>query len=134
MITDIRFACSVVALTCSLLLVGCGSNGDGRAESTPSPEATGPYVSVAVDNHFHDIHRDDDIEIAADRGFIVKNQGRNLHNVTILGTDISQDIKPGEQFEMDPLGATLEPGVYELICRYHDSQGMVGGFEVVAED
>jgi hypothetical protein len=116
-----------------LALAACSSGGDesARKDPPPSPEATGPYVSVAVDNHFHDIHREDEIEIAADRGFVVKNQGRNLHNLTILGTDIAEDIKPGEEFALEPIGDHLDPGVYRVFCRYHDSAGMVGAFEVV---
>lgn len=120
-------------LAVTALLGACSSgNGDGDSSGpAPSPEATGPYVSVAVDNHFHDIHREDDIEIAADRAFVVKNQGRNLHNFSIIGTDINQDVKPGDEFQLDPIGRHLDPGVYRVVCRYHDSAGMVGGFEVV---
>ncbi len=123
----------VAALVFLLSLGACGDDGDERTGGDPSSTAIGPYVSVAVDNHFHDIHRDDDIEIAADRAFIVKNQGRNLHNFTVLGTEISEDIEPGDEFDLDPIGEHLDPGVYRVVCRYHDSVGMVGGFEVVAD-
>ena len=35
----------------------------------------GPYVVVAVDNHFHDIHPTDPPTITANRPFEVKNEG-----------------------------------------------------------
>jgi plastocyanin len=87
-------------------------------------------VSVAVDNHFHDVHVDDDIRIAGDRPFVVKNQGRNLHNVTIPGTDIDVDIRPGKEWSLEPLEETLEPDTYSIVCRYHAEQGMVGQITV----
>jgi hypothetical protein len=114
---------------CALLLLGCDAEPDPIG--VPSPAPTGPYVSVAVDNHFHDIHAENDIKIDAERAFIVKNQGRNLHNVTIAGTDISQDVKPGDELSFDPVGDFLEPGTYDLICKYHDNVGMTGRFTVV---
>jgi hypothetical protein len=109
------------------------SSGDDRPNVRVLPRpTTGPYVSVAVDNHFHDIHPEDDVEIAADRPFVVENQGRNLHNVTILGTDINEDIRPGETFRTQALETFLEIGEdYTVICRFHDELGMNGSFTVV---
>ena len=122
------------------LLAGCSSeagpgNGPGSAsvEELPQP-TTGPYVSVAVDNHFHDIHPESNIEIAADRPFVVENEGRNLHNVSISGTGIRRNIEPGDRFRLDPVGSRLPPGLYTVICRFHASQGMTGQFRVVAAD
>jgi plastocyanin len=95
---------------------------------------TGPYVSVAVDNHFHDIHPEDDVEIAADRTFVVENQGRNLHNVTILGTGVNEDIRPGQMFRTRALQTFLEVGEdYSVVCRFHAEVGMTGKFTVVGE-
>lgn len=116
-------------LGCLTLLVGCRA--DGEPTAAPSPEPTGPYVSVAVDNHFHDIHVENDIRIDSERAFVIKNQGRNLHNVTIAGTDISEDVKPGDELTFDPVGEFLEPGTYDIFCKYHDSVGMSGRFSVV---
>jgi hypothetical protein len=94
---------------------------------------TGPYVSVAVDNHFHDIHPVDHKEIAADRPFIVRNEGSNLHNVSISKTDISEDIKPGESFIVKPVSKLGPLGTYKIFCRYHVNQGMKGEITIVAE-
>jgi hypothetical protein len=121
-----------------VLLVACSDGGSGSSEG-PSPlpvrtlvrPTTGPYVSVAVDNHFHDIHPEDHIQIASDRTFIVKNEGHNLHNFQIGGTDIDVNLRPGEQFKIDPLGSELDEGVWSVSCKFHASMGMVGQFEVV---
>jgi hypothetical protein len=125
----------VSILLLSLLVVSGACRDDGEATSdglprrTLSPRTDRPYVSVAVDNHFHDIHVDDDIRIAFGQGFIVKNQGGNLHNVTIPEIDFSEDIRPGEQVEF--LGDRLVPGTYNVVCHFHDSEGMFGRFTVV---
>jgi hypothetical protein len=126
----------MVGVAIAIVLVACSSNaspdGDGRDVRVLPRPTTGPYVSVAVDNHFHDIHPEDDIEIAADRPFVVKNQGRNLHNVTILGTEVDEDIRPGETFRTRALERFLEVGEdYTVICRFHDELGMNGSFTVV---
>lgn len=113
-------------------LLGACNTGGTDTGTTPAPEDTsGPYVSVAVDNHFHDIHPEDHKRIAADRAFEVRNEGRNLHNVTIAGTDISRDVRPGRSFILDPVGESLDPGKYQIICKYHDSVGMNGEITVV---
>ncbi|HEV3473248.1 MAG TPA: hypothetical protein VG408_08610 [Actinomycetota bacterium] len=84
-----------------------------------------------MDNHFHDIHPEDHKTIAADRAFVVRNEGRNLHNVTILGTDVNRDVRPGRSLSLDPVGETLDPGTYRIICKYHDYVGMTGQITVV---
>jgi hypothetical protein len=125
---------ATVALLCS-----CSQGGADPESSGPGPKpvrtltrpTNGPYVSVAVDNHFHDIHPEDHIQIAADRTFIVKNEGRNLHNLSIGDTDINVNLRPGDRFSIDPLSSELEPGLYTVTCKFHESMGMVGQFEVV---
>jgi hypothetical protein len=100
-----------------------------RVETPPLP-TTGPFVVTAVDNHFHDIHYAERIDIAEDRPFEVVNEGRNLHNFTVVGTDITIDIRPGREFVWPRLGDVLKPGNYQVICTYHADLGMGGHFTV----
>jgi len=95
----------------------------------PEP-SVGTYVVVAVDNHFHDIHPVDQTHIAGDRGFTIKNEGRNLHNFSVTGTDISIDIKPGGVLRWPRLGDHLKPGFHTVFCKYHAYQLMTGSFWV----
>jgi plastocyanin len=119
----------------ALLTVAC-SSGSRDIDAVPTPsgnpgdDGVGPYVSVAVDNHFHDIHPENHITIGADRDFVVRNEGSNLHNVTIGGADYSKDVKPGRSLHLSPVGARLEPGTYQIVCRYHSEQGMTGEITV----
>jgi plastocyanin len=127
------WVCLVVAAGALVACSSGASSGDDGSNVRVLPRpTTGPYVSVAVDNHFHDIHPEDDVEIGAERTFVVKNQGRNLHNVTILGTGISEDVRPDETFRTRTLGSFLEIGEdYTVVCRFHEELGMTGKFTVV---
>ena len=128
-----RWLCFLVAAG-ALAACSSGASGedDGPNVRVLPRRTTGPYVSVAVDNHFHDIHPEDDVEIGADRTFVVENQGRNLHNVTIPGTEFNEDIRPGETFRTPALETFLEVGEdYSVVCRFHADVGMTGGFIVV---
>ncbi len=92
-VPSIRVGSAPVAALIAVILSAC-AEGAPRSAPTPVPrDTTGPYVSVAVDNHFHDIHPEDEKVIGADRPFVIRNEGRNLHNVTIPGTDINEDVR-----------------------------------------
>ncbi|MEA2498992.1 MAG: Cupredoxin-like domain [Actinomycetota bacterium] len=127
-----KLALPIVAL---LLAVSCSSAAEDAAPAAtpsgnPGDDGVGPYVSVAVDNHFHDIHPENHITIDADRAFVVRNEGSNLHNVTIVGADYSKDLRPGDSLRLAPVGARLEPGTYQIVCRFHGELGMTGEITV----
>jgi Cupredoxin-like domain len=84
----------------------------------------GPYVVTAIDNHFHDAHPS--LPIGGGRDLVVRNQGRNLHNVTIDALGFSSDVQPGGQLTIEDVTERLEPGRYALVCRYHEDLGMTG--------
>ena len=98
---------------------------------TTPPSTTGPYVSVAVDNHFHDIHPSDPPSISEDRPFEVKNEGHNLHNFTVVGTGITVDLQPGGSLLWPRIGDHLKPGTYDIYCKYHLPVGMTGKLIVI---
>jgi hypothetical protein len=98
---------------------------------TTPPSTTGLYVSVAVDNHFHDIHPSDPPSLSEDRPFEVKNEGRNLHNFSVVGTDISVDLRPGQSMLWSRIGDHLKPGTYDIFCKYHASVAMTGKLIVI---
>ncbi len=100
-----------------------------KVQFNPEP-SVGTFVVVAVDNHFHDIHPVDQTRISGDRGFTIKNEGRNLHNFSVTGTAISIDIKPGGELRWPRLGDHLKPGFHTVFCKYHAYQLMTGSFWV----
>ena len=125
-------------LLCALLLTACPSDDSQKVMSSPSPDPVltggpGPYVSVAVDNHFHDVHPVDKKEIDDDEAFVVRNEGSNLHNVTFPEQGIDVDIKPGESWRIDPVRKLGGLGTYKFFCKYHAEQDMRGVFTLVEE-
>jgi len=107
----------VLAGVLALAVVACA----GAFSSTPTPD----YVVTAIDYHFHDAHPT--LPIGPGRDLVVKNEGQNVHNVTITGTDYSQDVRPGEQLRIPDIAAFLGgPGTYSFYCHYHEAQGMIG--------
>jgi plastocyanin len=55
---------------------------------------------------------------------VLKNKGVKDHTFTVKELGIDVEVKPGEEKTI-----TVEPkqsGTYELICRFHYQQGMVG--------
>jgi hypothetical protein len=83
-----------------------------------------PYVVTAIDYHFHDAHPT--LPIGPGRDLIVKNQGRNLHNVTIPALGYSRNVRPGDQLEIDDIADALSPGRNAMYCEIHRDRGMRG--------
>jgi uncharacterized cupredoxin-like copper-binding protein len=55
---------------------------------------------------------------------ILKNEGKKEHTFTVEKLGIDAEVQPGKEKTI-----TVNPkktGTYELICRYHFEQGMVG--------
>ena len=60
---------------------------------------------------------------------LLKNVGNKEHTFTVEKLDIDVEVQPGKEKTI-----TVKPektGTYELICRYHLMEGMVG--EVIVE-
>ena len=110
------FVVAVAALVLSAALMG----------SEPRP-----YVVTAIDYHFHDAHPT--FPIGPDRDFVVKNAGRNLHNVTIPALNYSRNVRPGEQLTIADIAGQLSPGRYVLFCKIHVDRGMSGVIVIAAE-
>ena len=90
-----------------------------------------PYVVTAIDYHFHDAHPT--LPIGQGRDFIVKNAGRNLHNVTIPALGYSRNVRPGDQLEIDDIADKLAPGRYVMFCKIHRDRGMSGVIVIARE-
>lgn len=54
----------------------------------------------------------------------LKNKGKKEHTFTVEKLGIDAEVQPGE--EKNITVKLKKPGTYELICRYHFHEGMVG--------
>ncbi|MGM0904873.1 MAG: cupredoxin domain-containing protein [Bacillota bacterium] len=55
---------------------------------------------------------------------ILKNVGKKEHTFTVKELRIDAEVQPGKEKTITVKPA--KPGTYELICRYHLNEGMVG--------
>lgn len=129
-----RMVAATAAVVVSFAACGSSEESPDTGTRTILPPTTGPYVSVAVNNHFHDVHPEDDVQLAGDRSLVIRNEGSNLHNVTLAEADIDVDLKTGEEFSIGPpLTDLLEVGkTYIFFCKYHPEDRMLGQFTVTA--
>ncbi|WP_282141872.1 cupredoxin domain-containing protein [Cytobacillus oceanisediminis] len=59
---------------------------------------------------------------------ILKNKGKKEHTFTVEKLGIDAEIQPGKETSISV--KPKQPGTYELICRYHFQEGMVGNVVV----
>ena len=84
-----------------------------------------PYGITAIDYHFHDAHPTRPLGMT--RTVVVTNEGSVVHNVTIPGTNIDKNLKPGQKLVIPDIGKLLGgPGYYPFFCDLHVPQGMAG--------
>ncbi len=55
---------------------------------------------------------------------ILKNEGKKEHTFTVEKLRIDAEVQPGKEKTITV--KPKKPGTYELICRYHFQEGMVG--------
>jgi plastocyanin len=55
---------------------------------------------------------------------ILKNKGKKEHTFTVEKLGIDAEVQPGKETTISI--TPQQPGTYELICRYHFQEGMVG--------
>jgi plastocyanin len=66
------------------------------------------------------------LALSSEQSIAVTNAGNLDHNFTILGTDLSVDVGPGEDEETGEAGDAVAAGTFKFYCRFHEDQGMVG--------
>ncbi|MDN3016082.1 cupredoxin domain-containing protein [Paenibacillus sp. BSR1-1] len=59
---------------------------------------------------------------------ILKNEGKKEHTFTVEKLGIDAEVQPGQQKTITV--KPMNPGTYDLICRYHFQGGMVGKVKV----
>jgi plastocyanin len=124
----------VVLLTLALVAAACGSDEPTTTPTTPTqtptetptetPTGTDDEVQVALSDF---AFSPADITIAAGGKVELTNTGQAPHTFTLTGTDVDVTVEAGEDASVD---ITLSADTYELMCRFHAGQGMVGTLTV----
>lgn len=111
----------VVLLAMMVVVINSGSHGV-FAESTQPMELAKAIEVELGDDYF----KPDVITIPNGKAttLILKNVGQREHTFTVEGLRIDVEVQPGKENTITV--KPDKPGTYELICRYHSKEGMVG--------
>jgi plastocyanin len=106
----VRIGLMAVAVAAALALAACGGEDAGGG---------GGGTLSMIDNEFDPAS----LTVSAGDSLEVSNDGANLHNITIEGTDIDEDVEPGQSTSVT---IDADPGEYTMFCEFHRSGGMEG--------
>lgn len=113
----VLLAMMVVATTPGLLHV--------FAESNAVKQSLTPANAIEVelnDNYFNP--KVITIPNGKSTTLVLKNRGKKEHTFTVDQLGIDAEVQPGTEKTITV--TPKNPGTYELVCRYHLQQGMVG--------
>ena len=115
----------LIVLFAMILVVTTPSSLNVFAESGVETQSIGSVKAIEVKLH-DDYFNPKVITIPNGRTttLILKNEGKKEHTFTVEKLSIDAEVQPGKEktITVNP----KNPGTYELICRYHFNEGMVG--------
>lgn len=117
-------AAKVVLLTMILIVTISGSlSVFAEAVSATQPVETSKAIEIELnDDYFNP--KDITILNGKTTTLLLKNKGKKEHTFTVEELGIDAEVQPGKEKTITV--KTEKSGTYELICRYHFQEGMVG--------
>ena len=136
-----------------LVMAACGgdeepkSTGSGGS-NTEAEQEEGGTIEIdgqSANNHGEaDVAGESEVDLEADDFYFeptvitgeagqtitihVENEGDSTHNFSITDQDISEDLDSGSDAEVEV--TFPDSGTLVYFCKFHQSQGMLGGLEV----
>lgn len=143
-----RFQGVVVIGTLSLVFVAAGCGGSSKSSGSDGSESTTSTTIGGTQLESHGIkdvaNATGKVEIELDDYYFdptilkgtpgqkvtleLKNEGENVHTLTIADQNVDQEVQPADEAEVDV--TFPETGELTFVCRFHESNGMVGALEV----
>jgi plastocyanin len=113
-----------VVLAMVAVMTTLGSQGVfAKSDVVTLPVETEKSIEVELnDDYFNP--KDITIPNGTATTLILKNKGVKEHTFTVEQLGVDAEVQPGKEknITVNP----KQPGTYELICRYHFQEGMVG--------
>jgi plastocyanin len=116
-VTKLVFMLAMVAMVTSL-----GTRGVFAKSRVVQPMETGTIEVELNDDSFNP--EVITIPNGTTTKLILKNKGKKEHTFTVEKLGIDTEVPPGKERTINI--TPKQPGTYELICRYHFQEGMVG--------
>jgi plastocyanin len=141
LLRSVLIAAAVVAFVLAVAACG-GYNGDESGEEGGSTTIAGMTAElhgtkdVSGETGKVEVELDDDYfeptilegEPGQKVTLELMNEGNNSHTLTISDQGVDQEVQPGDEAEVDV--TFPESGQLAFVCRFHESNGMVGALEV----
>lgn len=106
---------------------GVATGSPTTQQTTTAPPATSPTAGNQVAITMVDFNfRPATLTASTSQDIVLTNSGAALHNFSIEGTSIDQDVQPGQSVTLTAPGPSFKPGTYTFFCKYHRAQGMSG--------
>jgi plastocyanin len=112
---------TALTLGVALALGACGGGGDTTGDTGDG--ATGASSVSMVDNAFEP----SSLSVSSGGEVELTNDGESPHTFTVEGNTIDEEVEPGASSSVT---IDLDPGTYDVICRFHEAQGMTGTLTV----
>ena len=117
----------LIVLSLTLGAAACGGDDDGASEDCVDLTTEGDSFTIRLlDNEFVPSC----FTASASQSLTLVNEDAGLHSFTLRDTPIDVDIRGEETLDLDPFTGMIEPGTYELTCKYH-LPGMRGEVTIV---
>lgn len=120
-----KWLTGLIALVAIIVVVTTSGSPSVFAESgvVTQPMETVKTIEVGLNDDYFDPKV---ITISNGRTttLILKNEGKKEHTFTVEKLGIDAEVQPGKEKTITV--KTEKSGTYELICRYHFREGMVG--------
>jgi plastocyanin len=119
-----------------LLLGACGDDSqldpEAQEDETPAEcsdvsSSEGAPAPVTMKETFFEPQC---LAVSSTQQLILANAGSALHNFSIEDQGVDIDVEAGSEVTTDPLEDLVRPGTFRFVCKYHESQGMVGTLTV----
>lgn len=123
--SDKKWLTGIVVLLAMILVVIIPSSLGVFAESVvvTQPVETVKTIEIELNDDYFS-PKDITIPNGKTTTVLLKNKGKKEHTFTVKDLGIDTEVQPGTEKTI-----TVKPkksGTYELICRYHFQEGMVG--------
>ena len=120
-----RWSIVLVVLAFSLASDACSSS-DGASDCVDLSGKGGTFKVMISAFAF----RPSCFTARASQGISLMNHDGTIHTFTLIGTEVDIEVEGGATVERGPLGGVVEPGTYDLTCRFHHE--MSGEVTIVA--
>jgi plastocyanin len=125
-----------MALAAGLLLGACGEDplrgpeapqDETPAECSDVSSSQGAPAPLTMKDTFFEPQC---LAVSSTQQLTLTNAGDALHNFSIEDQGVDIDVEAGSELSTDPLEDLVRPGTFRFVCKYHESQGMVGTLTV----